>query len=48
VSPKGIYILEVNTLPGLTSESLLPKAAEAAGLEFPDLLDHLLTLALNK
>ncbi len=33
------YILEVNTLPGLTSESLLPKAAKQAGIEFSELLD---------
>src|SRR3989338_5079824 len=31
------YILEVNTIPGFTSTSLLPKAAKQAGLEFPDL-----------
>ncbi len=48
VSPRGIYFLELNTLPGLTSESLLPKAAAAGGLEFPALLDHLLKLALKK
>lgn len=48
VSPNGIYLLEVNTLPGLTSESLLPKAAEAVGLSFPGLLDHLIKLALNR
>ena len=48
VSNRGVYLLEVNTLPGLTSESLLPKAAAAAGLEFPQLLDHLLKLALNR
>lgn len=47
VSPRGIYLLEVNTLPGLTAESLFPKAAAAAGLEFPLLLDHILGLALN-
>jgi len=47
VSPRGIYLLEVNTLPGLTAESLLPKAAAAAGLEFPQLLDHIIQLALN-
>jgi D-alanine--D-alanine ligase len=34
-----IYILEANTLPGLTKESLLPKAAKAAGIEFAELLD---------
>ncbi|OGF66028.1 hypothetical protein A3I27_03255 [Candidatus Giovannonibacteria bacterium RIFCSPLOWO2_02_FULL_43_11b] len=48
VSKRGIYILETNTLPGLTSESLLPKASEAVGLSFPNLLDHLVSLALEK
>ncbi|OGF70434.1 hypothetical protein A3H65_01585 [Candidatus Giovannonibacteria bacterium RIFCSPLOWO2_02_FULL_45_14] len=46
ISPRGIYILETNTLPGLTSESLLPKASEAVGLTFPNFLDHLVSLAL--
>ncbi len=32
-----LYILEVNTIPGLTSRSLLPKAAEYAGLNFDNL-----------
>lgn len=36
-----IYFLEVNTLPGLTSESLFPKAAASVGLEFPELIRHL-------
>lgn len=48
VSPRGIYLLEVNTLPGLTSESLIPKAAQAVGLSFPNLLEHIIGLALNK
>jgi len=48
VAKDGVYLLEVNTLPGLTSESLFPKAAAAAGLEFPQLLDHILKLALTK
>jgi D-alanine-D-alanine ligase len=47
VARDGIYILETNTLPGLTSESLLPKAAAAVGLEFPHLLDHLVQLAMK-
>lgn len=38
------YVLEVNTAPGMTSHSLVPKAAEAVGIEFADLctqiLDH--------
>ena len=48
VAKRGIFILETNTLPGLTSESLLPKASEAIGLSFPNLLDHLVSLAQNK
>lgn len=42
---KTPYILEVNTLPGLTKESLLPKAAKAAGIEFPQLLDIIINNA---
>jgi D-alanine-D-alanine ligase len=41
----GIYFLEVNTLPGLTEESLVPKALKAVGCEFPAFLDHLISLA---
>lgn len=37
-----VYFLEVNTLPGLTPESLFPKAAAAVGLEFKQLVNHLL------
>ncbi|MBI1999039.1 MAG: D-alanine--D-alanine ligase [Parcubacteria group bacterium] len=48
VSPRGIYILEVNTLPGLTEESLFPKACKAVGCSFPRLIDHLLTLAMSE
>jgi D-alanine-D-alanine ligase len=48
VSPKrGIYILEVNTLPGLTKESLLPKSLEAIGCSMSEFLDHVLTMALD-
>ncbi len=38
-------ILEVNTIPGLTSGSLLPKAAKAVGIEFHDLCLKLIKLA---
>jgi D-alanine-D-alanine ligase len=48
VAEDGVYILEVNTLPGLTKESLLPKAAARVGYSFDQLLDHLLTLALKR
>lgn len=47
VSKKGIYVLETNTLPGLTEESLLPKSVQAIGATFPQFLDHILTLALR-
>lgn len=40
------YCLEVNTLPGMTSTSLVPKAARAAGIEFPQLLDRICRLAI--
>lgn len=48
ISPRGIYALEVNTLPGLTEESLIPKSLKAAGIPYDQFLDHLVTLALNK
>jgi D-alanine-D-alanine ligase len=48
VSPKGIYFLETNTLPGLTSESLLPKALQSVGVSFTDFLSHLVHLSLKK
>ena len=42
-----VYLLEVNTLPGLTSESLLPKAVDAVGSSHSEFLDHLIKEALN-
>jgi D-alanine-D-alanine ligase len=48
IADDGIYVLEVNTLPGLTKESLLPKAALTIGCSFDQLLEHLLTLALKR
>ncbi|CAN5695634.1 D-alanine--D-alanine ligase [soil metagenome] len=48
VSPRGIYYLETNTLPGLTPESLFPKSLEAVGVAYPDFLTHLIGLALNR
>lgn len=46
ISQNGIYILETNTLPGLTEQSLLPKALSSGGLEMPEFLDHVIRLAL--
>ncbi|MEK7151064.1 MAG: D-alanine--D-alanine ligase [Patescibacteria group bacterium] len=42
-----IYVLEVNSLPGLTTESLFPKAARHAGLEMSELAAHLVDLAIT-
>ena len=41
-----IYILETNTLPGLTKNSLLPKAAQTAGLTLSQLLDKIIEVSL--
>ncbi len=46
VASDGIYFLEVNTLPGLTKESLFPKAIHAVGGTYPEFITHLLTDAL--
>ena len=42
-----IYVLETNTLPGLTKESLYPKAAGFSRIDFPELLDHIVGLAMK-
>ena len=44
---KKPYVLEVNTIPGLTHKSLLPKAASAAGIDFPELCVRILNLSLD-
>ena len=44
----NIYVLEVNTIPGLTPVSLFPKSAAAAGIFYPDLLDKIVMFALQK
>ena len=38
-------VLEVNTMPGMTSRSLIPRAAGAAGIDFPDVVEHLVRTA---
>jgi D-alanine-D-alanine ligase len=45
---KSPVVLEINTVPGLTSESLLPKAAKAAGINYPELLDTIIKYATEK
>lgn len=41
-------VLEVNTLPGMTETSLLPKAAAAAGIGYPELCQRMVDLALKR
>lgn len=41
------YILEINTIPGMTPTSLFPEAAKAAGIEFEDLIESLIELAME-
>ncbi|MBI4352728.1 MAG: D-alanine--D-alanine ligase [Candidatus Omnitrophica bacterium] len=49
LGPSGdFYVLEVNTLPGLTEKSLLPKAAWAAGIDFPELCVRIIELSLGR
>ena len=42
------YLLEINTLPGLTSTSLLPKSASKIGLDYSNLVDKIIKIALKK
>ncbi len=47
VDPEGRpWVLEINTAPGMTSNSLVPKAAKAAGYSFPELLDYIVDESL--
>lgn len=44
---RGVFILETNTLPGLTEDSLVPTALEFVGASLPQFLDHLIELAIS-
>lgn len=49
VTPTGeLVILETNTLPGMTDQSLFPKAAHADGINMADLVDRLVQMALAR
>src|SRR2546425_12331499 len=49
LSPDGdIFCLEANTLPGMTKTSLVPQAAHAAGIEFPELCERICRLARER
>jgi D-alanine-D-alanine ligase len=43
-----LYLNEVNTIPGFTTISMYPKMWEASGLPYPDLLDRLIALAIER
>ncbi|MDY6837358.1 MAG: D-alanine--D-alanine ligase [Thermodesulfobacteriota bacterium] len=47
IGGETIYVLETNTIPGMTPVSLFPLAAKAAGISFSQLLDRLIELALE-
>ena len=42
-----LYVIEINTSPGMTETSLFPDAAAFAGISFPDLVSRLVRLALD-
>ena len=45
---KTLYLNEINTMPGFTRSSMYPKLWEASGIPYPELVDRLLTLALER
>lgn len=47
ISEHGIYVLETNTLPGMTETSLFPKAAAAVGMSFDTLVERIVELAVG-
>jgi D-alanine-D-alanine ligase len=47
LGPDGPTVLEINTIPGMTETSLLPKAAAASGLDFVSLCCRIAELSLN-
>ena len=47
VEKKDVYVLEVNTIPGMSKLSLVPEAARAAGIDFGELVGRLAGLALK-
>jgi D-alanine-D-alanine ligase len=44
----NLYLLETNTIPGMTATSLLPQAAAKHGLDFPAFLERLIELGMEK
>lgn len=48
LSDRKVFVLETNTIPGMTETSLLPRAARVAGYSFSQLLDRLIELSMEK
>ena len=50
MDPKNgkVYLNEINTMPGFTSISMYPKMWAASGIEYPDLIDQLIQLGLER
>jgi D-alanine-D-alanine ligase len=48
VSGDDLWINEINTIPGFTSISMYPKLWQASGLSYPDLIERLLDLAVER
>jgi D-alanine-D-alanine ligase len=44
----GLYLGEINTIPGFTSISMYPKLWEASGVSYSELIDRLIELALER
>ena len=49
LAPSGdVFLNEINTMPGFTSISMYPKLWQASGMSYPDLIDQLIQLALDR
>ncbi len=48
VTPKGIYFLEVDTLPTMGRDSVLPFSLSSAGVSMRDFISHVISLSVNK
>ncbi len=48
LAQEQLFCLEANTLPGMTATSLLPKAAAAVGIDFPELCERIIRISLSE
>jgi D-alanine-D-alanine ligase len=48
LDPGDVWLNEINTIPGFTSISMYPKLWEASGLAYPELIERLLDLAVER